>query len=70
MNAPATHIVKGTTRDGRVVYYTGAAGAAFVSPLRVAAFIGWYETGAQRVAERLNRATPLHGITFTTEQAA
>lgn len=64
MSDPATHLVQGTTRDGQRVYYTGCAGDAFVSPERARAFVGWYETGAVRVAERLNKGTPFHGISF------
>lgn len=69
VNPPATHLVKGKTGDGRVVYYTGAAGEGFVSPRRNDAFVGWYESGAVRVAERLNRCTAIHGIAFEPEAA-
>lgn len=69
MNNPATHFVQGTTRDGQRVYYTGAAGDAFVSPERARAFVGWYETGAVRVAARLNVCTAIHGITFEAAPA-
>ncbi len=64
MNQPPTHMVCGTTADGKQVYYTGAAGEAFVSTDPGRAFVGWYESGARNVADRLNRMTSVHGITF------
>lgn len=69
INPPATHLVAGVDQAGRPVFYTGAAGEAFISTERERAFVGWYESGAQAVATRLNRGTCLHGITFRAEQA-
>lgn len=59
--------VAGTAADGRKVYYTGSAGAAFVSSDARRAFGGYKESGAQAVADRLNRGTALHGIKFSPE---
>lgn len=61
---PSTHCVIGTTPTGDTVYYTGAAGEAFVSRDPARAFVGWYEEGAQVVAGRLNRMWLWHGIQF------
>lgn len=69
INAPATHLVTGVDQRGQTLYYTGAAGELFVSQDRRRAFIGWYESGALVVAQRLNRGTILHGITFRAEAA-
>lgn len=69
INPPATHIVTGSDASGKKVYYTGRAGEWFISPDRAQAFIGWYESGAQNVATRLNRGTPFHGVTFRAEAA-
>lgn len=69
INPPATHLVTGTDQRGQTLYYTGAAGELFVSQDRRRAFIGWYESGAQVVATRLNRGSAIHGITFRAEAA-
>jgi len=69
INPPATHLVVGVDQAGRRVYYTGAAGEAFISTERERAFVGWYESGAQVVAARLNRGSAIHGITFRAEAA-
>lgn len=69
INPPATHLVIGTDARGQALYYTGAAGELFVSNDRRRAFIGWYESGAEVVAQRLNRGTAFHGITFRAEAA-
>lgn len=69
INPPATHLVAGVDQSGRRLFYTGAAGEAFISTERDRAFVGWYESGAQAVAARLNRGTMLHGIRFSAEQA-
>lgn len=69
INPPATHLVIGTDQRGQTLYYTGAAGELFVSQDRRRAFIGWYESGAQMVALRLNRGSAIHGITFRAEAA-
>jgi hypothetical protein len=63
----ATHFVVGETLTGHTVYYTGGAGERWVSESREKAFVGWVESGAQVVAERFNRLTDIHGITFRAE---
>ncbi len=67
--APATHMVIGTERNGRRVYYTGCAGEHMTSDDPRKAFVGWYESGAVLLAERLNLMTPLHGILFEAAPA-
>lgn len=69
MNAPATHLLRGTTSTGAIVYYTGAAGDGFVSPDFGRAFVGWYLSGAEHKARVLNRGTAFHGITFEPAEA-
>lgn len=69
INPPATHLVAGVNRAGERFFYTGRAGEAFVSRDLADAYVGWYESGAAMVAQRLNRTSSLHGITFTAIEA-
>lgn len=59
-----TSKIRGTTAQGEVVWFTGRAGAQFVSPNEAEAFAGYSLEGARRKAMQLNRATALHGICF------
>lgn len=65
----STHLVVGTTREGGTVYYTGGAGDRWASPDPDRAIVAWYQSGAERIAERFNRYTALHGITWRAEAA-
>lgn len=56
--------VKAIDKDGRVFWWTGKAGEAFVSPNRADAFVGFNVEGARRVASRHNANTALHGLRF------
>ena len=56
--------VVGRTNDGKTVWYTGRAGAAFVSPNAADAFVGYSPEHARVRAALLNAGTPLHGIHF------
>jgi hypothetical protein len=57
-------IVRGLTRDGKEVFYTGRAGDAFVSPDRFQAFECETIATARERAKRFNRYTEIHGIHF------
>lgn len=61
-----TYAVAGTTKDGSKVYYTGRAGAGWVSPSKSESFTYGAE-GAAYKATLFNKATALHGITFQAE---
>ena len=56
--------IRGITRDGTEVWYTGRAGEGFVSADKAQAFYGFYLAGARACATRLNRMTEIHGIRF------
>jgi hypothetical protein len=58
-----TIAVLGRTADGNTVWYTGRAGAAFVSTDPSEAF-RYSVDGARRRALNLNRGTAFHGIRF------
>lgn len=60
--------VAGTTADGRKVYYTGCAGQRFITEKVESAYGGYYQAGAEAAAQRLNRTTALHGVTFFAEE--
>jgi len=56
--------IVGRTKSGATLYYTGRAGAGFVSPNAAEAF--GYQTieGARRRATMLNTFEPFHGVWF------
>lgn len=56
--------VIGRAANGDTVWYTGKAGAAFVSADAVDAFQGYSLEGARNRATMLNRGTVVHGIRF------
>lgn len=56
--------VVGRAANGDTVWYTGKAGAAFVSADAADAFKGYSLEGARNRATILNRGTILHGIRF------
>jgi hypothetical protein len=56
--------VIGRTADGSTVWYTGKAGAEFISANPKDAFMGYSLDGARNCAMRLNRMTALHGVYF------
>jgi hypothetical protein len=56
--------IVGRTANGGTVWYTGRAGAAFVSADRADAFMGYSLEGARNRATILNRGTAFHGIRF------
>ena len=58
-----TIAVMGRTAEGGTVWYTGRAGAAFISANESEAFRYSIE-GARRRALNLNRGTAMHGIRF------
>lgn len=57
-------IIRGVTAEGAEVFWTGRAGAGFVSANRADAFDALNLQGARRTATRLNDATGLHGVRF------
>lgn len=59
--------IKGTDASGNTVWYTGRAGAGWISPNRKDAFMGYSADGAARYASRFNETTPIHGIRFEAE---
>lgn len=61
---PATHAVVGVDEEGQLFYHTGRSGAGWVSRNPADAHVGWYMSGAERKAARLNESAPLHGLTF------
>ena len=63
-------IVRGLTRDGSEVWYTGRAGSGFVAGTKSEAFPYASQVGARRSAMTLNRATLLHGIHFVAQEVA
>jgi hypothetical protein len=56
--------IRGLTASGEVLWWTGRAGAEFVSPNEAEAFRGFTLEGARRKAAALNRGTAAHGILF------
>ena len=50
-------------------FYNGKAGDAWLSADKREAFAYGTREGAQRKADIFNRATCLHGLTFTVEEA-
>jgi hypothetical protein len=64
MSTPSFVPVIGRTQDGQTVWYTGRAGAGFVSADPNEAFKGYSLERARNRALNLNRGTCLHGIYF------
>lgn len=60
----ANFLVRGMTKDGVEVFYTGRAGDVFVNKNKDEAFDYHTLEGAQRVAMRFNEITSVHGIHF------
>lgn len=58
------YVVRGITKDGKQVFYTGKAGSGFVSDKRGESFGYVGQHHAQERAKNLNRMTELHGIHF------
>lgn len=58
-------LLRGTTREGKTVWYTGRAGDDWVSPHRKDAFTGFNWQGASQKAIKLNKLTVINGITFS-----
>lgn len=56
-------VVRGVTKSGSVVFYTGKAGEAWVSTDMSDAF-PYSESGARAKASMFNRMTEIHGIHF------
>lgn len=57
-------LVRGITKNGDEVFYTGKAGPAFVSAHTAEAFTGYNLEGARAKALTLNKMTELHGVRF------
>lgn len=57
-------IIRGVTRDGLEVFYTGKAGQEFTTDKRGASFGYVSKTVAQHRAMNLNKMTQIHGIHF------
>lgn len=57
--------VRGTTKDGNRVFYTGKAGQEFVSTDYKQTFFYYSIDGALNRAAQLNEMTPIHGVHFT-----
>lgn len=62
--------IKGVDAQGKTVWYTGRAGAGFVSPDKGEAFLGYNGEGAARQAKSLNRGSAIHGIRFEADLGA
>ncbi len=62
-NAALEYVVRGLDADGNVTFYTGRAGAGWVSPNRAESFI-YSVDGARAKAMSFNRMTALHGLRF------
>lgn len=62
---PNAYFVHGRDRNGNRVYYTGRAGAGFISPDGNEAFRYDSRQAAQARAMNLNRMTAAHGVHFT-----
>lgn len=58
------YIVRGVTKDGTEVFYTGRAGEGFTSKLRGESFGYVSQLQARERAKNLNRAAALHGVHF------
>jgi hypothetical protein len=58
-----THILRALDRTGKEFFYTGRAGAGWVSQNKVEAFTYTME-GAQRKAQIFNAGEALHGFWF------
>ena len=58
------YIVRGVTREGSEVFYTGKAGPQFISPIRGASFGYVSQLQARNRATNLNQMTLIHGVWF------
>jgi hypothetical protein len=66
-NRKMSHILTATDANGQTFYYTGRAGAAWVSPDRAEALPCGTREGAEQRAVRFNGLTVLHRLTFAVE---
>lgn len=58
------YVLRATNSTGEDLFYTGRAGAFWLSPNRAEAFTFELAEGAERRAERFNEFTSLHCHTF------
>lgn len=58
------YAIRGLSKSGEGVWYTGKAGSAFVGKERAEAFVYESLEGARRRAMMLNRGMELHGWYF------
>lgn len=63
-----SYIVRGITREGINMVYTGKAGQSFIDTDRTKAFVYMSEEKATSKAWSLNRMTSIHGIHFESEE--
>ena len=61
------YVLRATNSTGEDLFYTGRAGAAWVSADRREAFPFELAEGAERRAERFNAFTALHSLTFDVQ---
>lgn len=61
-------ILRAVDANGSVFYWTGRAGAAWVSADRAEAFSAYTMEGARRKALQFNRMMDLHGLRFMAVQ--
>lgn len=59
-----SYILRGITRDGDVVFYTGGAGDRWLTPNKAEAFRYSTLSTAQNRALRFNEMEPVHGVRF------
>lgn len=59
--------IKGVDAQGKTVWYTGRAGAGFISEDKSEAFLGFNGEGAAHKAKSLNRFSALHGVRFEAD---
>ena len=67
--AALEYVVRGLDADGNVTFYTGRAGAEWVTPNRAEAFT-YSVDGARAKAMSFNRMTALHGLRFVAAPSA
>ena len=58
------YMIRGITKEGKEVFYTGRAGEGWVHPNPGEAFRPYSKEGAQRKAAQFNRMTAVHGVRF------
>ena len=56
--------LRAVSTDGKVFWWTGKAGAAWVSPDRSQAHVALSLEGARRKALQFNKMSALHGLYF------